>query len=264
MWAISLVLISVSESVSFFFDTSQRGIVSKKKAPRALLPAVLSQNLWRLLILVELLAFVGFSVVIFLAVSNTLMRVIWLLIALSALPALTKELVKDWSYRLWKHRLINVGILAYRDNTLLAECLFDVAPVDATHLRPFVVLDMPQPDQVVIGFNLLSSENKGRLQYKARYQLRPGYNLLAPPDWAQLENPQIGEGWTLKVSINDRRMAIQRLSLQAGQAHFSLGADGEINEALGRAVDDRRNEGLSLRELLDDLPAIDAEHVQQP
>jgi hypothetical protein len=164
-----------------------------------------------------------------------------------------KELTDIFSDRLWKHWNKEIGLLTYLPDGTMTRSSLNAISANATRLYPFLTFEVPNACDVEIGFVLVGSNSQQRLRYKGRYTLQPGKNTITPPEWLPLEKMQIGETWTLKVSINDQRMATRKFTArhsQNEQVGVHLDADGQIDEWLSANIGVQAQENLSLSELL--------------
>lgn len=160
----------------------------------------------------------------------------------------------------WGVRFADIGILAYHGDETPDICREEAVPKSATHLRPFVVIDLPyeQGGNGTIIFDFVDKDGDIRFHSTKRYQLKHGKNFITPPTWLPLEAQREADQWKLKVGIGDKTVALHQFSLR-GHVESSLKgylkSDGEVDEFLKKAVDNHRSTGMSLDELLGDQPA---------
>lgn len=160
-------------------------------------------------------------------------------------------------------QLADIGLLVYNDTKKPIICRSSAVPTNATHIRPFVVFDMPylsnHGTDDIICFKLIDGSGKVCYQSKARYHVKHGQNFITPKTWLSLTNQQLESTWTLPISIGDTpSCAIHQFEWLevGGEVRAQFNGDGEIDE-LSQSV---AEEITSLDELLadqgDEVPMV--------
>ncbi len=156
-------------------------------------------------------------------------------------------------------QLADIGLLVYEGSNEPKLCRLSDVPTDATHIRPFIVLNAPHlPDagsDGVIRFNLVDGSGKLRYTSRSRYTVKRGQNPIIPKTWLPLTDQQMDGTWSLQLCIGDNApFAVHEFHwLQIGgqvRAHFN--GDGEIDELMQPAINQNVDDPVSLDELLAD------------
>jgi hypothetical protein len=102
-------------------------------------------------------------------------------------------------------QLADIGLLVYDGMQNPKICRSSAVPTNATHIRPFIVLDMPYladpGTDGIIRFNLLDGSGKLCFQSRSRYHVKQGKNFITPKTWLPLVDQQLGGTWSLQVSM---------------------------------------------------------------
>jgi len=156
-------------------------------------------------------------------------------------------------------QLSDIGLLVYEGTNEAKLCRLSDVPTDATHIRPFIVLNMPNLNDNgtdgVIRFNLVDGTGKLRYTSRARYTVKRGQNPIIPKTWMPLNGEQIDGIWSLQFCVGDNApFAIHEFRwLQVGgQVRAQFTGDGEIDELMQPAVSQNVDDPISLDELLAD------------
>jgi hypothetical protein len=159
--------------------------------------------------------------------------------------------------------LNDIGLLVYDDEKNPRIYRTSDVPTDACHIRPFIVLFQPEMPEGsgsgVLRFSLIDERRILRYTSRAKYRLHPGQNFVTPPTWLPLARQNIDGPWSLVVTIGDTPLGIIDFDwLQVGgEVRAQFNGDGEIDERTRRRLDLRKQEQVSLGELLADQ--VDAE-----
>jgi hypothetical protein len=156
----------------------------------------------------------------------------------------------------WMLDLDDIGIVAYHGDDTPDICRVDPVAPDTTHLRPFIVIDLPyERGRGTIRFELFDEVGDKRFEASSVYQLTRGRNFITTKTWLPLEADR-GEGrWQLRVSIGDKPLALHDFPVRAayaGTMRTVLREDGEIDPWLvERLAEEEHVSGpLSLDDLL--------------
>ncbi len=156
--------------------------------------------------------------------------------------------------------LNDIGLLVYEGDIHPKICRLAEVPTDATHIRPFIVLDQPTMQggsgHGIIRFNLLDGQGTLRYTSRSRYALKTGQNFVTPPTWLPLADQNPDGTWSMQVSIgNNSLFALHPFDWLhvGGEVRAQLSGDGEISTKMGRLMSKLTaalHESVSLDELL--------------
>jgi hypothetical protein len=156
-------------------------------------------------------------------------------------------------------QLGDIGLLVYEGDNDPKICRLSDVPTNATHIRPFIVLELPElPDtggNGVIRFNLVDGLGKLRYTSRSRYTVKRGQNFITPKTWLPLADQQVDGAWSLQVCVGDSApFAIHEFEWLhvGGEARAQFNGDGEIDELMQPAFNQSVEESISLDELLAD------------
>ncbi len=168
-------------------------------------------------------------------------------------------------------RPVDVGLLVYRNGepSVYREARL---PVEAEHVRPFVVLRSPRRARGRLRFELCDSWGTRRFIDETVSELQPGENFLYAETWLPLRNVDAPDGeWELRVYGAGVLLAAHAFRWQdAGGGAFRayLTEEGELTEELRQELARARLERLSLDELLEEqdggLPDLEAAEKATP
>jgi hypothetical protein len=156
----------------------------------------------------------------------------------------------------WLLDLDDIGLLAYNGDKTPDLCRVDAIPSDTTHLRPFIVINLPyKQGKGALRFELLDETGEKRYDVQKSYQLKGGPNFITTPTWLPLDENHKGGKWSLRVSIGDKPLAVHEFTMKAaygGQIRSFLHEDGEIDPWLSKAITEQDKGGgdMSLDDLL--------------
>jgi hypothetical protein len=156
----------------------------------------------------------------------------------------------------WLLDVDDIGVLAYNGDKTPNLCRLNAIPSDTTHLRPFVVINLPyKQGKGALRFELLDETGVKRYDMQKTYQLKGGPNFITPPTWLPMDENHKGGKWSLRVSIGDKPLAVHEFTLKAaygGQIRSFLHEDGEIDPWLSKSIaeQDKGGGGMSLDDLL--------------
>jgi hypothetical protein len=164
----------------------------------------------------------------------------------------------------WGVRLADIGVLGYHGDETPDVCRDEPVPMTSTHLRPFVVINLPyeQGAQGSIQFELVDRDGIVQFAANHRYQLTYGQNFVTSPTWLPLEGVNSDGQWSMRVSIGQKVIAEHQFEVRPRQGtamRSYLHADGEIEEWMHKSIQQQKKSGVSLDELLGDQPELDAE-----
>lgn len=162
----------------------------------------------------------------------------------------------------WMLDLDDVGVVAYHGDTSPDIARLDPITPDATHLRPFIVIDLPyEKGRGTIRFELFDETGEKRFEASNLYQLTRGRNFITTKTWLPLEQDRPGGRWSLRVSIGDKPLAVHEFQMRegyTGEMRSVIREDGEIDpwliDRLSEEEDART--GMSLDDLLADQPEV--------
>lgn len=162
----------------------------------------------------------------------------------------------------WMLDLDDVGVVAYHGDDSPDIARLDPIAPDATHLRPFIVIDLPyEKGRGTIRFELFDDEGEKRFEASNLYQLTRGRNFITTKTWLPLAENRSGGRWSLRVSIGDKPLAVHEFEMRegyAGEMRSVIHEDGEIDpwliDRLSEQEDTRT--GMSLEDLLADQAEV--------
>lgn len=162
----------------------------------------------------------------------------------------------------WMLDLDDIGVVAYHGDSSPDIARLDPITPDATHLRPFIVIDLPyEKGRGTIRFELFDESGEKRFEASNLYQLTRGRNFITTKTWLPLEQDRSGGRWSLRVSIGDKPLAVHEFEMREGYSgglRSVIREDGEIDpwliDRLSEHEDSRT--GLSLDDLLADQAEV--------
>lgn len=156
----------------------------------------------------------------------------------------------------WELDLFDIGVLAYHGDKTPDICRMDAVSSDTTHIRPFVVINLPYAQgKGTINFTLYDGHGDKQYSTAKVYQLKEGPNFITPPTWLPLPDDRDAGRWSLRVSIGERALAAHEFDVNhksdAATRKF-IAEDGEIDPWLSKALTEQGNDssGVSLDDLL--------------
>jgi hypothetical protein len=158
----------------------------------------------------------------------------------------------------WMLDLDDVGVVAYHGDSSPDIARLDPIAPDATHLRPFVVIDLPyEKGRGTIRFELFDETGEKRFEASNLYQLTRGRNFITTKTWLPLEENRSGGRWSLRVSIGDKPLAVHDFEMRegyTGEMRSMVREDGEIDPWLIDRLSEQEDTptGMSLDDLLAD------------
>lgn len=156
----------------------------------------------------------------------------------------------------WMLHLEDVGLLSYHGDASPDVVRQSSVHEDASHLRPFIVINLPyKQGRGTIRFELFDETGEKQFESAEIYQLKGGPNFITPRTWLPMEEARSAGRWSLRVSIGDKPLAVHEFQVReaySGQMRQFLHEDGEIDPWLSRAIveQDNAGESMSLDELL--------------
>jgi hypothetical protein len=162
----------------------------------------------------------------------------------------------------WMLDLDDVGVVAYHGDDSPDISRLDPIPPDASHLRPFVVIDLPyEKGRGTIRFELFDDEGEKRFEASNLYQLTRGRNFITTKTWLPLNENRSGGRWSLRVSIGDKPLAVHEFDVRAGYAgamRSVIREDGEVDPWLidRLSEEEATASGMSLDDLLADQAEV--------
>jgi hypothetical protein len=165
-------------------------------------------------------------------------------------------------------RLEDVGIFAYDGGPKPTIRRSEAVSAAATHLRPFMVLNLPyqQGGTGRIIFELVDDQGEVRFVADHRYKIRPGQNFITPSTWLPMGDEEAGGNWALRISIGDQVLALHHFEItpDAGATFRPyLREDGEVDEWMVRSAQTEETGKLSLDDLLADQEEIDIDMFRE-
>lgn len=162
----------------------------------------------------------------------------------------------------WMLDLDDIGVVAYHGDSSPDIGRLDPVRPDATHLRPFIVIDLPyEKGRGTIRFELFDETGEKRFEASNLYQLTRGRNFITTKTWLPLEQDRPGGRWNLRVSIGDKPLAMHEFEMRegyTGEMRSVIREDGEVDpwliDRLSEQEDSRT--GMSLDDLLADQEEV--------
>jgi hypothetical protein len=154
--------------------------------------------------------------------------------------------------------LDDIGLLVYDGDASPQIVRLNDIQTDSTHIRPFVVVNIPRVRSGgvhgILRFNLIDGFKRLRFTSRAQYALQPGQNFITPSTWLPLQDQELSDTWTLEVTIGQLLLGVHEFGWLhvGGQVRAQFDGDGEIDLTTRRWLDLQRNERVSLDELLAD------------
>lgn len=153
-------------------------------------------------------------------------------------------------------QVADLGLLAYRHTDEPKLVRSGAVLMDTRYLRPFADLVLPYAASGDVRFELIDSAGRLRYADEAHYDLDGGTNTILPRTWLPLEGKPNAPGeWALRVLAGETLLAVHRFGWQpvgGGAIQRYVASDGELSEALQRAITARQREAVSLSDLLAD------------
>lgn len=164
--------------------------------------------------------------------------------------------------------LKDIGILTYDGGNQPKVSRTETIPALATHLRPFIVLDLAilKGAHGLIQFDLVDATGQIRFTSNERYKLQPGENFITTSNWQPMGDEDPGGNWHLRVSIGDQPLAVHDFKItpdSGSQFRTYMRNDGEIDEWLAKAAKVTTTQEMSLDDLLADQEEINVEMLRE-
>jgi hypothetical protein len=162
----------------------------------------------------------------------------------------------------WQLQLHDIGMLAYHGDTTPDVCRTRPIPATTSHLRPFVVVDLPVAEATgTIRFDLIDQYGEMHFTCEDKYRLRQGQNFVTSKNWLPVKDHR-GEGeWSMRLIIGGRLLAAHYFKMpteyDATTIEGSIYADGEISEKIIKRARTDKSGMLSLDELLADQTPLE-------
>jgi hypothetical protein len=154
--------------------------------------------------------------------------------------------------------LDDIGLLVYDGDESPEIARLNDIHTDSTHVRPFVVVNIPPVRSGgvhgILRFNLIDGSNNLRFTSRAQYALQTGPNFITPSTWLPLHDQPLNDMWTLEVTIGQMLLGVHQFGWLpiGGQRRAQFDGDGEIDLTTRRWLDLQGNERVSLDDLLAD------------
>ncbi|MBX3063179.1 MAG: hypothetical protein KF726_09405 [Anaerolineae bacterium] len=190
--------------------------------------------------------------------------------ALTKPPLSSREIAERAMAKVGRHsaaggiNLKDIGILAYDGGKQPRVSRTETIPALATHLRPYIVLDLAilKGAHGRIQFDLVDATGQIRFTSNDRYKLQPGENFITTSNWQPMGDDEPGGNWYLRVSVGEQPLAIHDFKItpdSGSQFRTYMRNDGEIDEWLSKAAKLTTTQEISLDDLLADQEEISAE-----
>jgi hypothetical protein len=161
--------------------------------------------------------------------------------------------------RVWnksKLRLEDIGLLVYHGTAHPKICRTSDIPTDATHIRPFIVLNQPSMPQGsghgLLQFVLRDESEQIRYHSQGSYTMHQGKNFITSRTWLPLAHERVGGKWLLEVGSSSTRFAVHVFDWLevGGELRTLFNGDGEIDTQSLQSMKLRGLDQVSLDELL--------------